>query len=198
MNLFFIKDALARALERKRILIIFGVIFLVGVVLGVCFVKTPAFYEFHLNNCDRFLTRVCYSDRSVFVIFLERSAGCALLLAVTITGGVHLVGLVLPTAVLLYRSYTFGGQIAVLFGVYGVSGVVVALVLYLPIHLITDAVLICGTGISCGRAGRFHFCKGDFCELGRDFLALFILLVAGCLLEMILLLAIFHPLGNVL
>lgn len=196
MNLFFIKDLFCRAVEKKRALIIFGVIFLAGMILGICFVKTPAFYEFHLNNCDRFLTRVCYSDRNVFVIFLERTAGCALLLVLTLIGGVHIVAIAVPTAVILYRSYTFGGQIAVLFGVYGVSGAIVALVLYIPIHLLIDAILLIGTSISVGRARCFRFAKQDLCELGRDLLALLLLVAAVCLVEMILLLAIFHPLGN--
>lgn len=196
MDLFFLKDAFCRAIEKKRALIVFGVVFLAGMILGICFVKTPAFYEFHLNNCDRFLTRICYSDRSVFVIFLERTAGCSLLLVLTLIGGVHIVGLAVPAAVLLYRSYTFGGQIAILFGVYGVSGALVALVLYIPVHLLTDAILLFGTALSVGRTRCFHFAKQDLCELGRDFLALFLLIAAVCLLEMILLLAIFHPLGN--
>ncbi len=196
MNLFFIKDALCRATEKKRNLVIFGVIFLAGMILGICFVKTPAFYEFHLNGCDRFLTRVCYSERSVFLIFLERTAGCALLLILTLAGGVHIVGLVVPTAVLIYRSYTFGGQIAILFGVYGVSGALVALVLYIPIHIMIDVILLFGTSISVCRSRCFRFGKQDFCELALDFLALLLLIAAVCLIEMILLLAIFHPLGN--
>lgn len=198
MNLFFLKDCFSRVCCRKRTLIILGAVFLAGMILGICFVKTPAFYEFHLNQCDRYLTRVCYSERSVFVIFLERTAGCAVLLAVTLICGMHFVGLAVPVAVILYRSYTFGGQIAILFGVYGVSGSLVALVLYLPIHLLTDALLLFGAALSFDRCRRFHFGKHDFCELALDFAALLLLAAAVCLFEMILLLAIFHPLGNVL
>ena len=123
-------------------------------------------------------------------------AGCSLLLLLTLLGGVHIVGIALPSAILLYRSYTFGGQIAVLFGVYGFSGSIVALVLYIPIHVLIDAVIVLAASLSACRARCFCFTKRDFCELGLDFLAFLLLIVAVCLLEMILLLAVFHPLGN--
>ncbi len=197
MDLFFLKDALCRATQKKRALVVFGVIFLVGMILGICFVKTPAFYEFHLNQCDRFLTRVCFSERSVFLIFLERLAGCFLLLLLTLAGGVHIAAIAVPTVVLIYRSYTFGGQIAVLFGVYGVSGALVALILYIPIHLLIDALLLLAASLSVCRARCFKFSKRELCELLLDLLAFLLLIAAVCLLEIILLLAIFHPLGNI-
>ena len=165
---------------------------------GIVFVKTPAFYEFHLKQCDRFLDRVCYSDRNVFLIFLERTAGSALLLILVLVGGLHPALLPLPVLVLLYRSYTFGGVLAVLFSVYSVPGAVVAIVLYLPIHLLLDALLLLAAGVSFWRAFCFSFCAGDWKELLCDLLFLLALLVLVCLVEMILLFALFHPLGNLL
>ncbi len=196
MNLFFFKDCFSRVLERKRTLLALAIFFLAGWVLGMCFAKTPTFYGFQINICDRFLTRVCYSERSIFLIFLERTAGCAVLAAVVLVGGIHLVGLALPVALLLYRSYTFGGSLVVLFGVYGVSGAIVAVVLYLPVRILTDAALLSAATVSFGRAKHFRFAKQDLIELGLDFLAFLAVLALICLLEAILLLAIFHPLGN--
>ena len=163
---------------------------------GIVFIKTPAFYEFHLKQCDRFLDRVCYSDRNVFVIFLERTAASALLLA--LAGGLHPVCLPIPVLVLLYRSYTFGGTLAVLFSVYSFPGAVVAFALYLPVHLLIDAILLLAAGVSFWRAFCFSFCAGDLKELLFDFLAFLAFLALVCLLEMILLLALFHPMGNLL
>ncbi len=196
MDLSFIRDCLFRIRERKVTLLVIASLFLVGIVLGIAFARTPAFYDYQQNLCDRYLYRVCYSDRSVFVIFLERTAGASLLLLITGLSGVHVAVLAVPCALLLYRSYTFGGSIAILFGVYGVSGAVVALVLYIPVHLLIDAALIASTALSFGRARCFHFHKQDVCALLLDLLALFLLIAAVCLLEAILLLAIFHPLGN--
>ncbi len=165
---------------------------------GIVFIKTPAFYEYHLKICDRFLDRVCYSDRSVFLIFLERTAGNALLLVLVLAGGLHPACLPLPAVVLLYRSYTFGGTLAILFSVYAFPGAVVAFVLYLPIHLLVDVALLLAAGTSVCRAFCFSFCAGDWKELLCDFLAFLALLVLICLLETVLLLALFHPLGNLL
>ena len=165
---------------------------------GIVFIKTPAFYEYHLKICDRFLDRVCYSDRSVFIIFLERTSGAALLLLLVLAGGLHPVCLPLPALVLFYRSYTFGGTLAILFSVYAFPGAVVAFALYLPIRLLTDGVLILSAGISLTRAFCFSFCTGDFKELLSDFLFALVLIVLVCLLETVLLSALFHPLGNLL
>lgn len=192
------RDCLARSWERKRTLLVFLALFLAGFVLGICFVKEPAFYEYHLSACERYLSRVCYSDRSVFTIFLERTAGCALLLLLVLIAGVHVAALAVPPVVLLYRAYTFGGSVAVFLGVYSVSGFFVVFALYLPMHLLIDAVLIAGTAVSFGRAPRFCFSKGDFAELALDFLALLILVAIVCFFEMFLLLAVFHPVGYVI
>lgn len=196
MNLF--RDCISRILEKKLTLLIFAVVFLCGIILGIAFVKTPAVYYYHLNLCDRFVDRVCYSERNVFVIFFERTLGHAVILAVVLLGGIHIAGLFLPAAVLLFRACTFGGSLAVFFSVYRLSGVLIVFVLYLPIHLLLDAVFLGAAVISVSRAPRFRFAKADFTELLHDFLALAVLVVLICLLEMILLFALFHPLGNIL
>ncbi len=196
MSLPLFRDCLSRVIARKKTLLVFAIVYLAGIILGICFVKTPAFYEFHLNRVDRFLVQIVYSRRNVFLIFLERTAGCALWLALLALSGIHFVALAVPPAVLLYRSYTFGGSIAILCSVYGVSGLLVVFVLFLPIHLLTDAVFLGATVLSCGRAGTFRFCRSDLTELLFDFLALLAVAALICLLEMLLLLVIFHPVGQ--
>ena len=148
MSFSFLREFFGRALERRGTLIIFAILFAAGALLGLCFINTPAAYDFHLENCDRYLRRVCYSDRNVFTIFSERTAGCLLLAALSAISGIHIAALALPSAVLLYRAYTFGGSIRILCSVYRVSGSLVVLVLYLPIHLLVDAVLIVGMALS--------------------------------------------------
>ena len=198
MDFSFFTACLGRIWERKRSLILFGALFLCGVILGFLFIGTPSAYDYHFTLCERYLNRICFSDRDVFVIFLERTAGRALLLALILLSGVHFAALIVPSAVLLYRAYTFGGSIVILFSVYRVTGVLVVFVLYLPIHLLIDAVLVGATALSCARASGFCFCRRDFCDLARDFLALFALVALVCLLEMLLLLAVFHPMGTLL
>lgn len=165
---------------------------------GIIFCNTPAFYEYHLKICDRFLDRVCYSDRSVFLIFLERTTGCVLVLLPVLAGGFHPVCLPLPALVLVFRGYTFGGTLAILFSVYEFSGALVAIVLYLPVRLLTDCVLLIAAAVSCSRAFRFSFCSGDLRDLLLDLAFFAVCMVLVCLLEMLLLLVLFHPLGNLL
>ena len=199
MNLLsFWKETLAEIVARKKTLAVFAALFAVCGVLGICFIKTPAIYGYHLNLCDRFIDRVCYSDRSVILIFFERTCGNALLLCVVLFSGVHPVGLILPPIVLAYRAYSFGGSLAIFFSVYRVSGALIVFVLYLPIHLLIDAVLIGATALSCARASHFRFCKGDLIRLVRDVLLLTAIITIICFLEMLLLLVLFHPLGNLL
>ena len=171
---------------------------MLGAVLGMIFVKTPAMYNYHRNLCDRFIDRVCYSKTSVFLIFLRRSFGHGLLLLLVIVGGIHPATLPVPVAVLLYRAYTFGGSLVIFFQIYGVSGALVVLVLFLPIHLIIDCALLFGTALSFGRCRGFSFCKGDILCLLGDALCLFLCIVAACIIETVLLLALFHPIGNIL
>ncbi|MBR7186280.1 MAG: hypothetical protein IKD43_02175 [Clostridia bacterium] len=196
MNTFF-RERCFFILEKRRTLLLFGVLFLLGILLGILFIKTPTVYEYHLNLTARFLGEVCFSDRSVFLIFFERTCGNALLLALVLLAGVHFAGLAVPPVVLLYRAYAFGGSLTILFTVYRVTGVLVALTFYLPIHLLVDVILIGATAVSCNRAREFCFCRRDFCELGLDFFAFFMLIAAVCLFEAVLLFAIFHPIGAV-
>lgn len=195
MSFYLIQDCFTRCLERKRTFILFGIIYLVGIVLGICFVKTPSVYDYHLNICERYMARVCFSSRSVFAIFIERVCGTFILLALMLIAGIHFAALAVPPAVLLYRAYTFGGSLTIFFSVYRVTGVLVVFVLYLPIHLLIDILLIAATVVSCGRAHRFQFCKSDFCALGLDLIAFSLLIATVCLLETVILLAVFHPIG---
>ena len=61
MSFSFLREFFGRALERRGTLIIFAILFAAGALLGLCFINTPAAYDFHLENCDRYLRRVCYS-----------------------------------------------------------------------------------------------------------------------------------------
>lgn len=185
-------------MERKKTLLIFCGIYLVGAILGMCFIKTPAVYEYHVTLCARYVDRVCFSDRNVFLIFLERSCGYALLLAVVLLSGMHFAALIIPPGILIYRAYTMGGSLLILFSVYRATGALVALVLYLPVHLLIDAVLLAAMAVSCGRATKFTFCRSDFAVLGADFVTFFLIILAVCLLETILLLTVFHPIGTII
>ena len=199
MNLFsLLRDCFSRVFERKITLIVLVCLFFVATVLGVLFITTPAIYSYHLNLCDRFVDRVCYSETSVFLIFLERLAGNCVFVAVILCSGVHVVGLFLPPIVLVYRAYTFGGSLAIFFSVYKISGVLIVFALYLPIHLLIDAVLIGATVLSFSRARCFCFTQEDILGLLRDFLILIVLIAAICLLECILLAVLFHPIGELM
>ena len=194
---FPVRDCFGRALCRKTTLIVFAIGFLIVAILGLT-ISTPAFYDYHLTLCERFINRICYSDRSVILIFLERFAGNMLFVILVLASGIHVVSLVIPPVVLTYRAYTFGGSIAVFFSVYQFSGALVVFVLYLPIHLLVDALLLLTTSLSYARAPRFRFGKEDFKEMLYDLIVLLIFIGIVCLLEMLLLLVLFHPLGNIL
>ena len=196
--LFPVRACCERVICRKKILIGFAILCLVAFILGIIFIKTPACYDYYLKICDRYVYRICFSEESVLLIFIERVAGFALIVALLLLAGLHPAGLILPPAILVYRFYTFGGSVAIFFSVYRFTGALILTVLYVPIHLLVDAVCLMATTLSCGRARSFRFSKEDFCLLGADLLILCLLIVAICLLEMLLLLVLFHPLGNIL
>ena len=198
MGFFSFRDCFGRALAHRKTPIVFAVIFVLCFVLGIAFIGSPSVYDYHLNACERFLDRVCFSSRSVFVIFLEHTAGNALLLALFLFAGIHPAGLVFPPALFVYRAYTCGGSIAIFFSVYGFTGVFVGLVLFFPVHLALDFVFLVASSLSCDRARKFRFRKEEFCSLLADYIVLLVAIAAVCLIEAILLLALFHPLGNIL
>ena len=198
MGFFSFRDCFGRALVRRKTPIVFAVVFVLCFILGIAFIGSPSVYDYHLNACERFLDRVCFSCRNVFVILLERTAGNALFLALFLLSGIHPAGLVLPPALFVYRAYTCGGSIAIFFSVYGFTGVFVGLVLYFPVHLALDFIFLVASSLSCDRARKFRFCKEEACSLLSDFVVLLIAVAAVCLVEAILLLVLFHPLGNIL
>ena len=193
-----VKDCLGRVFEKKVVLFIFGALFLLGTVLGIVFVKTPAIYDYHLNRCERFLDSVCFSDRNVLLIFLERIAGHSLILLLLLAAGVHPVGLVITPIVVVFRAYTFGGSLAIFFSVYRMTGVLVAIAFYIPIHIMFDCIFLSAVAISFRRAGCFHFSKHDFGALLLDFIIFLIFLLIVCIAEVLLLLLLFHSVGNIL
>lgn len=194
--LFFMREGLGRAFERKKTLLILALVFLAGVICGIIFIKTPAIYGYHLNLCEKYVDRVCYSDRNVFLILIERFAGGALLVAFVIAAGCHPVCLIFPPLLLFYRAYTFGGSIAIFFSVYRLSGALIVFGLYLPIHLLIDCVLFLAAAFSFARAPSF--CKNELKPMLTDLLFLLVLVTAICLLELLLLIILFRPIGNLL
>lgn len=199
MNPFYLlRDLISRAFDRKWALISLLLLVLCSIMCGIAFVKTPVFYEYSLRICDRFLDRVCYSDRDVFVIFLERTLGNVFVLILLLLGGLHPATLIFPTTALAFRAYTFGGTLTILFSVYRVSGALIVFTLYLPIHLLIDVIFLLAASLSFSRAFCFRFCGADFNDLLIDLGVISALVVIVCLLEMILLGVLFHPLGNLL
>lgn len=194
--LYLFQDLFSRAIRQKFVLVILFLLCLCSTVCGIVFIKTPAFFDYHLKICDRFLDRVCYSDRSVVAICFERTGGCALFLLLLAAGGLHPAALVLPACAVVFRAYNFGGTLAILFSVYGFSGAIVAFVIFLPIHLLLDALFFAAASLSFSRAFCFRFCVSDFKELLADLLLLLALGFLVCVLEAILLGVLFHPLGN--
>lgn len=162
---------------------------------GIVFIKTPTFFDYYLKACDRFLDSVCYSDRSVVLICLERTAGSTFFLLLVLIGGIHPAALVLPTSALAFRAYTFGGTTAILFSVYKVSGALVFFTLYLPIQLLLGIVFLAAASLSFSRAFRFCFQCDDFRVLFVDFVIFFVLILLVCIFEALLLGVLYHPLG---
>ncbi len=195
---FYARDTLSRALSRKKTLVFLAVFFLVSAVLGMCFVKNYAMYEYHLNACNRYLDRVCYADRSVALIFLERLAGHLILLLLLLLGGIHIALVPVSFGVLFFRAYTFGGSLVVFFSAYGLSVLPVVLVLYLPIHLLLDAVFLAALSLSMGRCRCFAPCREEIFCLLFDLFTLLLAVAAALFAEALLLLALFHPIGNIL
>lgn len=193
-----VKECFGRVFEKRIILIIFAVIFLVGIVLGIVFIKTPAIYEYHLGRCENFIDSVCFSERSVFLIFLERIAGHSLILALLLAAGIHPVGLVVTPVIIVFRAYTFGGSLAIFFSVYRMTGALIAIAFYIPVHVMFDCIFLAAVSLSFGRAFSFRFCKPDFGQLIRDAIILLIFTAIVCVVEMILLLILFHSVGNIL
>lgn len=196
--LSLLRELFCRVIERKWAIVFLSLLFLFSAIIGMIFIRTPTFFEYHLKICDRFLNKVCYSDRSVFLICLERTAGSTLFLILVLAGGLHPAALVLTTSALVFRAYMFGGMVAILFSVYNVSGALIAFTLYLPVHLLLDALFLGAGSLSFSRAFRFSFCMDDFRGLLFDFLILAALILLICIFEAILLGVLFHPLGILL
>lgn len=197
MNSFFFAPFL-RAFAHKKMLVAFSAVFLLAFILGICFVTQPAAYDYHLNLCARYVDRVCYSDTNLFLIFFARLGGSALLALLVAAGCIHPVALILPLFVVCYRGYTLGGCIYILFSVYQMTGAVIVFLVYLPVHLLIDGLLLCGWVLAAERAVCFRFCMGDLPEILRMLLFMIAWTAVICAAEAFLLLVFFHPVGSVL
>ena len=193
-----VKECFGRVFEKKAVLIVFALLFLAGIALGIVFVKTPAMYDYHLNRCERFIDNVCFSDHNVFIVFLERMAGHALILALLLVSGIHPVGLVITPVVAVFRAYTFGGSLAIFFSVYRMTGALIAIAFYLPVHIMFDCIFIAVISLSFRRAFCFRFSKHDFGDLLRDGIIFLLFIIIVALIEMLLLLILFRSVGNIL
>ena len=196
--IYCLHELFSRLFERKWAIVSLILLFLCSTTCGIVFIKTPTFFEYHLRICDRFLNRVCYSDRSVVLICFERFFACVFFLLLIMLGGVHPATLVLTTTAIAFRAYTFGGSIAIFFSVYGASGALVVFALYFPIHILLDIIFLAAGAISFRRSFCFRFCVSDFKDLLIDFAVFLVFVLLICILEAFLLGVLFHPLGNLI
>lgn len=199
MNLFaHFRGCLGSALERKKTLVFVAAVYVLFFIVGACCARSPAMFEYNRNLCARYIDRVCYSDTDVFVLFFTRLLGHGLLFVLVLAGSIHPAAMLFPAAVLLYRSFTFGGSVVLFFAVYGAAGALVVFILYLPIHLLIDVSLLLACSRSCGRCTSFCFCGDDLLVLLLDLLCFVLVAVAVGAVEGLLLAALYHPLGNIL
>ena len=190
---FFVRECFSRAWEHKRALFCFMLLFFVCAVIGMLVRDS-----YHLQLCTRYLRNVCYTDKSVVVVFFGRFAGCTLLILFLLASGMHRIGLIFPPLLFAFRGYTFGGCIAIFFSVYKFAGALIVIAFYLPVHLLIDAILFWVTALSVDRCRSFCFCRLSFLALLRDAVFFIVLAAAVCFLEMVLLIVIVHPVGNLM
>lgn len=185
--------------ERKKTLVLFAGIYLICFVLGMIFIKTPAVYEYHFRACDRFLNQICYSQTSVIIILFKRFLGCAAYLALIFVSSVHVLPACFVFPVVLgFRAYSFGGMTCILISVYKMSGVFILLALYLPIHVMCDVIyLFCGM-IAIDNSRKFCWGRADWSNLLFNYVKMAVLILVVCLVEALLLLTLFHPVGSVI
>ena len=110
----------------------------------------------------------------------------------------HRIGLIFPPLLFAFRGYTFGGCIAIFFSVYKFAGALIVIAFYLTVHLLIDAILFWATALSVDRCRSFCFCRMSFLALLRDAAFFIVLAAVVCLLEMVLLIVIVHPVGNLM
>lgn len=196
--LFLLRDLFFRAMSRKKTFAALAALFLLFIVLGMIFYSALPIRRQLNIMCARFMERIVYSDKNIFLIFLERTAANAALSVLILCAGVHPAALVFPPLLLAYRASVFGGTFVAFFAIYRLPGAFVVLLLYLPIHLLTDALLLTTAAISFARAKGFCFCRRDLRGLLYDILSVLAISAAICLAETMLLAVIFRPLGNIL
>lgn len=185
---------LGRAVQQKRLLVLFFVLFALAFLLGIILAAAKVDYAQHLLRCERYFERVLYSARSVFLIFLERTASGAIVIAVLTACSVHPAAVALPTVLFVYRGYVCGGSVVVFVSAFGLGGVLVGLLLYLPVQLALTALYMLTASLSFSRS--LTFCGRELGALFMQFLCALVLVAAICLAELLLLLVIFRPLGG--
>lgn len=196
MNLFFtLKNRIHELFERKKAIIILILLFLSSIVCGIVFIKNGEFYQICMRNCSRFVDYVCFSQVSVFKIFLERFLAHLLILSVVLLTGITKITSYLSPVILVYRGFFLGGNCFLLIAVYHFSGILILLLLYLPIHLAVDFLLTVACIHAFDRSKSFYFCKDGLLGLASDLALYAISLLAIHAVETLILFAIFHPLG---
>lgn len=189
-------EALIKLKERKLIAIAVFSLYLTGLICGLVLANNAPSYDYFCRICDRYMNGFCFSKTNVFLLFLQRMCANVLFLIVFTGCGAHPAALIVLPVSVVYRSYTFGGSLFVFFRVYGFSGMLVVFLLFLPVRLLVDTIYLCEGVFSVHNA---CYCrKFDFRRIVRDFLLGVVCLAAVSLLEMLLLLIFFHPIGNVL
>ena len=178
-------------LEYKWSYIIFGIIVLLGLLLGF-FIGFNRAENFSLNDLpDMVLAQYISKKASIAAVFFSRLFGflglCLLLICL------NSKGFLCPLSffVLLYRSFLVGINSAILISLYKFGGVVNVVLIYLPVHL-TSLILLMILGAicfwicvnskkMCCSVFSFQFLKG----YKNLFLILFLLAFVCFLLEAI-------------
>ncbi len=193
--LFFVRDALSRAVYKKIPLILLAAGMLLFAIAGMLFCRMPEVYDHNAALCRR-VAELLHADRKIAAYCFERLAERLIALALITLSGVHRAGLFVTPAALAFRACILGGTVVVFVGSYGILGVLIVLALTLPTGLLNACLECLAAALAFERAGRFRVCGHDLRELCADFCLLAAGAAAVCLAETVLLFLLVRPIGS--
>lgn len=143
--------------QNLKPLIIFSVVFIIGIVFGLLFSGNTSEGSILYVNAYNYHVLIFNSQSSIFSAFFKVFTSGALLSITVILFGLSVYTIPLICLVLFYRGIILGTCFILFYSISGISGVVIFIILTLPTNLIITIGLIIASVLNYKKKDKCSF-----------------------------------------
>ena len=184
----FICETIKELKRNVKFVIIFTIVFVIGVILAIAFNGKSGIDIISVNITNYYIKAVSGEFKIISIICSNLLSGIGLSLAIFLLG-LSQFSAPLTCIIIFYRGVIISSALCLLFKAFGISGVVIYLILTLPAHLVITVGFIISVCLNLGVT-ECNFKNRTILVAKNCLISIFAVIISSIYITLILLLII--------